>query len=86
LSIFASRVRELLLGDNKVATKVYLSTIVSKVEVGDRFIRIMGEWGDIWTAARDMDPREGSAVPIDPGVQRFVRRWRRGGPKHPHSP
>lgn len=78
LSIFASRIRDLLLGDNKGATKVYLSTIVSKVEVGDRFIRVVGEWGDIWAAARDMDSGEGNAVPIHPGVQRFVRRWRRG--------
>lgn len=83
LSIFASRVRDLLLGDNKGATKVYLSTIVSKVEVGDRFIRVVGEWGDIWAAAWDMDPSEGSAVPIHPGVQRFVRRWRKGRDSNP---
>ena len=86
LAQFAAQIREMLQGDSLGAAKVYLTTILSSVVVGEKFIRILGQWDELMTAANRSGPDGASPNTFPSGVQRFERRWRRGWDSNPRGP
>jgi site-specific DNA recombinase len=79
LANFRLRMEELIFGENRATAKIYLSTIISEVEVGERFIRIRGFSKDIKTAVLDATAENADVS----GVRRYVRRWRREWDSNP---
>ncbi len=78
---FRSEMIKLLEDQNKARTKIYLSSIVQRVEVGASEIRIEGHIDDLRRAVVSSD--ETSGEPGRPEVRRYVRRWRRERDSNP---
>ena len=78
---FRGQMIDLLDSSNPSRTKVYLSSIVARVEVGEQDIRIEGYADDLRKAVgSSIDGAGGSGVPE---VRRYVRRWRRERDSNP---
>ena len=71
---FRTQMIDLLEDENRARTKIYLSSIVSRVEVGVTEVRIEGYVEDLRKVAISSD--EGSVGAGGPEVRRYVRRWR----------
>ena len=73
---FRTQMISLLEDENRVKTKIYLSSIIERVEVRTTEIRIEGHANDLRKAAVASDESSGGSG--GPEVRRYVRRWRRG--------
>ena len=73
---FRTRMIALLDREHAARAKVYLSTIVDRVEVGDRYVRIIGHIDDLKDGIVNSDPPDDGSDGA--GVRRYVRRWRTG--------
>ncbi|MGO3932415.1 recombinase family protein [Rhodopseudomonas pseudopalustris] len=78
---FRSLLIRLLDDENPARTKIYLTSIVEKVEVGTDEIRIHGHIDDLRKAV--VNSTEGSGGIDTPPVRRYVRRWRRRRDSNP---
>jgi site-specific DNA recombinase len=85
ISIFRIQMMELLDRKNASRAKVYLSTIVERVEVGERYIRILGHVDDLKNGVLNTDPSDDSSngAGVRRYVRRYVRRWRREWDSNP---
>ncbi len=81
IEIFRLQMTELLDREHAARAKIYLSTIVERVEVGDRYIRIFGNIDDLKTGVISSTPADDGFC--GPGVRRYVRRWRREWDSNP---
>jgi hypothetical protein len=71
---FRTQMIGLLEDENRARTKIYLSSIVERVEVGETEIRIEGHADDLRKAT--VSSNESSGGTSGPEVRRYVRRWR----------
>ena len=78
---FRTQMIGLLEDENRARTKIYLSSIVERVEVGETEIRIEGHADDLRKAT--VSSNESSGGTSGPEVRRYVRRWRREGDSNP---
>jgi site-specific DNA recombinase len=76
---FTQTMREKLTGGEISFRKAYLGSIIDRIEVDDRQIRIVGR-KDVLEQAIAADGR-----PV-PGVRSFVRKWRTGQDSNPRPP
>lgn len=78
IQLFRSQLLDILDGPNVHRRKIYLESIVQRVEVGQTDIRIEGYVEDLRKAVEAS--ASGSGSNAGPEVRRYVRRWRRGRP------
>lgn len=81
VDLFRNEMLEVLFGENRATAKIYLSTIVAVVIVGEHHIDIQGQVSDL---ALGIDQARESGV-LEPatGVRRYERRWRMGWDSNP---
>lgn len=81
VDLFRNDMLELLFGENRAIAKIYLSTIVAVVIVGERNIDIQGHISDL---AMGVDQaRERGLEASASGVRKYERRWRKRWDSNP---
>lgn len=78
---FRTMMMELLDRGQAARAKIYLSTIVERVEVGERYIRIFGIIDDLRNGVLGAIPPDNDSN--GSGVRKYVRRWRRERDSNP---
>lgn len=74
IAYFRTLMLELLEKESPARTKIYLSTIIERIEVGVGDVRIEGHIDDLRRAVESSSDTSGG--PAMPEVRRYVRRWR----------
>lgn len=74
ISVFSSRMKDLLFGKNRAVAKIYLSQIIHRVEVTNSLVKITGFKRDVQKAVAEDGSNE-SALSAPELVRKFERRW-----------
>ncbi len=81
VDLFRNDMLEVLFGENRAIAKIYLTTIVAVVIVGERTIDIQGHISDL--AFGVAQARERGLEASDPRVRTYERRWRKRWDSNP---
>ncbi|MBA1140700.1 recombinase zinc beta ribbon domain-containing protein [Mesorhizobium sp. CCANP35] len=81
MQLFRDQLLDILDGPNVHRRKIYLESIVQRVEVGQTEVHIEGHIEDLRKAVEAS--ANGSGGSSDPEVRRYVRRWRRERDSNP---
>ncbi|WP_284273120.1 hypothetical protein [Mesorhizobium huakuii] len=81
IEIFRTKMMELLDRKRAARAKIYLATIVERVEVGERYVRIFGHVDDLKNGVLSTNPPDDGLDGA--GVRKYVRRWRREWDSNP---
>lgn len=74
VDLFRTDMLDVLFGENRAIAKIYLSTIVAVVIVGNNHIDIQGHVNDLVAGVERANQKQ--LDPDVPGVRRYERRWR----------